>query len=85
MAFRWRADDDPTLKAGLVALLFLGILASIAKKPYIFMIFRGGGGVKSPCPPSGSAHVRQCVSIPMGTDYASLAADLFLLSYEINF
>ena len=24
MAFCWRADDDPTLNAGLVALSFLG-------------------------------------------------------------
>ena len=24
MAFRWRADDGPTLNAGLVALWFLG-------------------------------------------------------------
>ena len=38
---------------------FQGILTSIAKKPYIsydFFSGGGGGGVWSPCPPSGSAH-----------------------------
>ena len=58
MPFRWRADDDPTLNAGLVALCFKGIRTSIAKEPYIFVIFQGRGGpdpVSTP-PPSGSAH-----------------------------
>ena len=53
MAFRWRADNGPPLNAGLVALRFLG-----AKKPYVFVIL-GGGGVRTPCSPSGSAHVRE--------------------------
>ena len=35
---------------------FQGIRTSIAKKPYIFVIF-SGGGVWTPCPPSGSAYV----------------------------
>ena len=43
MAFRWRADGGPALNAGLLALLFLmGTRTSIAKKPYIFVIFQGG-------------------------------------------
>ena len=29
----------------------------MAKKPYIFVIFLGGGGGWTPVPPSGSAHV----------------------------
>ena len=29
----------------------------MAKKPYIFVIIRGGGGSGPPVPPSGSAHV----------------------------
>ena len=33
--FCWRADDGPTLNAGL------GILTNIANKPYIFVIFQG--------------------------------------------
>ena len=42
----------PTLNAGLVAVIFQGIRTSIAKEPYIFVIFQGG-----PKPaPSGSAH-----------------------------
>ena len=46
MAFRWRADDGPTLSAGLV----VWIRSSIAKKSYIFVIFQGGGGSPTPCP-----------------------------------
>ena len=46
-------NDGPTLNAGLKA---FWIWASIAKKPYIFVISQGGGGV-GPHPPSGSAHV----------------------------
>ena len=45
MAFRWRADDGPTLNAGLV---FQGLRTSLAKKPYIFVIFQRG---PTPCPP----------------------------------
>ena len=52
MAFRWRADDGPTLNPGLVAAIFQGIRTCVAGKPYIFVIFQGGGrGVRTPCPP----------------------------------
>ena len=34
--------------------IFQGILTSIVKKPYIFVIF--SEGVKTSCPQSGSAH-----------------------------
>ena len=51
MAYRSRADDVP-LNAGF----FQGIRTSIAKKPYIFVIFQGGSG--PPVPPSGSANVK---------------------------
>ena len=46
LAFRWCADDGPTLNASLVALcdFFQGIRTSIAKKPCIFLIFQGEGG-----------------------------------------
>ena len=38
-------------------MLFQGIGTSIDMKPYIFVIFQGGGGVGPPVPPpSGSAH-----------------------------
>ena len=57
MAFHWRVDDALTLNAGLVAAIFQGIRNCIARKPYIFVIFHGGGGVRTPCPPSGTAHV----------------------------
>ena len=52
MAFRRRADDGQTLNAGLVVCDFQGIRTSIPKKPYIFVIFQGGGGgVRTPVPP----------------------------------
>ena len=35
-------------------MIFQGIRTSIAKKPYICVIFQGGSG--PPVPPSGSAH-----------------------------
>ena len=47
MAFRWRADNGPTLYAGL---FFQGFRTSIAKEPYIFVIFQGGGGTGGPDP-----------------------------------
>ena len=50
MAFRWRADDGPTLNASLVALC-QGIRTSIAQKPYIFVIFQGGPDPRVPPPP----------------------------------
>ena len=31
-------------------MIFQGIRNSIAKKPNIFVIFQGGGGVQTPCP-----------------------------------
>ena len=49
MAFRWRAYDGPTLNTGLVASIFQGIRAYIARIPYIVVIFHGGPG--RPCHP----------------------------------
>ena len=54
MAFRCRADDGPTLNAGLVGAIYQGIRTCIARKPYIFVIFQGGGS-GLPVPRSGSA------------------------------
>ena len=45
MAFRWRADDDPNLNAGLVALSLLG---DLPYKPYILVIFQVSGGRYDP-------------------------------------
>ena len=52
MTFRWRADDGPTLNAGLLGsfVIFQGIRTSIANKPYIFVIFRGSPDPLSPPP-----------------------------------
>ena len=57
MALSWRADDVPTLNAGLVAAIFQGIWTCVSRKPYIFVIFQSGGGSGPPVPPSGTAHV----------------------------
>ena len=48
LAFRWRADDAPTLNAGMVAVSFfmwVGVAySSIPKESYSFVIVQGGGG-----------------------------------------
>ena len=63
MAFRWRADDVPTLNAvhdqpGVMVSFVIckGIRTSIAKKPYMFVIFQGVGSGPPVSPLSGSAH-----------------------------
>ena len=49
MAFRWQAKDGPTMNAGLVALCFFqAIRTSIAKKPFIFVIFQRQTGLHVP-------------------------------------
>ena len=45
MAFRWRADNGPTLNADLAA----WIRTSTAKEPFIFVVLQGEG--VSPLPP----------------------------------
>ena len=80
MAFCWRADDGLTLNTGLVCLFFFfvffqWILTSIAKKPYIFGIFQGGGGPDPlhPPPPSGSPHViRLLINMSTASDSNTL-------------
>ena len=55
MAFRWQANDGPTFAGSVAFAIFQGIWTCIAKKPYIFVIFRGGGeggGSGSTVPPS---------------------------------
>ena len=47
--FSLAANDGQTLNAGLVALWFFRG-SGPARKPYIFVIFQGGGGW-TPCPP----------------------------------
>ena len=67
--FKWRFAGGPMLARHVMLArymisfeIFYGIWTSIDKKNYIFVIFRGGGGggggggVRTPCPPSGSAH-----------------------------
>ena len=53
MAFRWRADDDPSLNPASQLCDFQGIRTTIAKKPYNLEIYQGGS---DPLPPSESAH-----------------------------
>ena len=60
MAFRWRVPMIAQhWMLALMHLILQGIRTSIAKKPYIFGIFQGGGASGLPLfppPPSGSAH-----------------------------
>ena len=52
MAFRWRVDDGLKIECWLGSfVIFQGIRTSIAKIPYIFVIFQGGGGSESSVPP----------------------------------
>ena len=60
MAFRWRANDGHTFNAGLD---FQYIWTTIGKKPYIFVIFQGGGGL-DPLPPPPLLWIRACDSGP---------------------
>ena len=50
MAFRWRADDGQTWNGLDSFVIFQGIPTSIAKEPYIFVIFQGGPDPLSPPP-----------------------------------
>ena len=50
MAYRWRADDGPTLIAGLVVCDFTGSGPVLLRNP-IFVIFRWGGGGSTPLKP----------------------------------
>ena len=56
IASRWRANNGPTLNAVLVALLFFRDPDQYCKETLYFHDFSGGGGVQTPCPPSGSTH-----------------------------
>ena len=49
MAFQWRADDDPALKAGLVALWFFRGSGSVLLRNPIDLTFQEGSG--PPLPP----------------------------------
>ena len=45
MAIRWRADDDPILNAGLVALSFFrGSRPVLLRNPICLRFLSGGGG-----------------------------------------
>ena len=64
MAFRWRADDGPTLNAGLVAVIFAGDPDLHCLKTLYFCDFSGEGGGPDPLPPpSGSAHAYHTLTI----------------------
>ena len=48
MAFRWRADGDPTLNAALVFFVIFGDPDQNCKENLFFQIFRWEGGGKDP-------------------------------------
>ena len=69
MAFRWRADAaGPSLNARMITVIFQGIRTRIAEKPYIFVIFLGGGG--------GGVWIRGC---PMAANLLACVHFLLLL------
>ena len=83
-SFAGRPLIAPTLNAGLVALrMFRGIRTSIAKRPYIFVIFHGGVWTPAPPPHSRSAHnphtyyepAQYCIGFKFCTVHAFVAAN----------
>ena len=62
--FKWRFAGGPMMAKHWMPSWYLfdfkGIRTSIAKEPYIFVIFFRGGGFWTPCPPSGSVHEVVC-------------------------
>ena len=58
MAYRWRTDDGPTWNGLGSFVIFQGIPTSIAKEPYIFVIFQGGP--RPPVPPL-DPHMKELV------------------------
>ena len=50
-AFRWQADNGPTLNAGLVACDFSGELDQYCLETLFLVIFKGGGGGPDPMSP----------------------------------
>ena len=69
MAFRWRADDGPTLNALLVAAIFRGSGPVSLENPN-FVIFQGGGGGGGPDP---VPHSESAYGYSHSTEYNSLA------------
>ena len=64
MAFRWRADDGPTLNAGLVALLFYRGFGQVLLKTLHFCDFQRGSGPPVPPLDPHMQHLGQLLYIP---------------------
>ena len=63
MAFRWLADDDPTLNAGMVALSCLGEPDHYCLETLYLVIFQGRGSGPPAPPPSVSAYDNEILLI----------------------
>ena len=59
--FRWRADNGPTLNAGLVVLRFFRGSGPVLLENTIFYDFSGGAVPDPLSPPSGSANAFDCL------------------------
>ena len=83
MAFGWRADDGPTLNAGLVAFVnFRGIWVSIAKKPCSYVINQGGRKSGTPFPPLDPRIISAHAAIIISKVNYNLAS-LFFFFYNL--
>ena len=61
MTFRWRADDGPTMNAGLVVVCFFSWDPDqYCYETQYFCVLSGGGGVRITCPP---LWIRTCVCV----------------------
>ena len=56
LKWRFAGVSMATIECWLGSFVIFRGSGLIARKPYIFVIFQGGGGVRTHCPPSGSAH-----------------------------
>ena len=66
--FRWRANDGPTINAGLVALSFFRGSGSVLLRNPIFLWFFKG--VRTPCPPPPPPlWIRSCLVLCLKTSF----------------
>ena len=63
---------------------FLRDPVSIAKKPYIFVIFQGGGGVWTPCPPPPPLWIHLWTSPPFSHQVNQNKNSWHILTYTIK-
>ena len=85
MAFLWRADDGwPYIECWICSfVIFKGIRNSIAKKPYIFVIYQGGGGGPNPLSPPLDPPMLLVIRVYVSVDESGSSA-MYLFFQIVN-